>query len=126
MHALKIWRHYLYGSTCRIYTDHKNLKYVFTQKELNKRQRTWLELMADYDMDLQYQEGHINVVADALSRKRVSLNMLVSCPKLRQEIEDMGIDIMKSGSVLAYLGAMLVKPSLLEDIAVAQMFDQCA
>ena len=80
--------------------------------------------MADYDMDLQYQEGRANVVADALSRKRVSLNALVSCPRLRQEIEDMGIDIVQRGSVFAYLGAMQAKPSLLEDISVAQMFDK--
>ncbi|KAJ1692761.1 hypothetical protein LUZ63_009459 [Rhynchospora breviuscula] len=68
--ALKIWRHYLYGSKCRIFTDHQSLKYVFTQKELNLRQRRWLELMKDYDLDIQYLAGKANVVADALSRKR--------------------------------------------------------
>ena len=52
-----------------IYTDHKSLKYIFTQKELNMRQRRWLELMADYDIDLQYHPGKVNVVSDALSRK---------------------------------------------------------
>ena len=59
--ALKIWRHYLYGATCKIFTDHKSLKYLFTQKERNMRQRRWLEI--------QYHEGKANVVADALSRK---------------------------------------------------------
>ena len=79
--------------------------------------------MADYDMDLQYQEGRTNVVAETLSRKRVALNMLITCPRLRQEIEDLGIDIVQWGSVLAYLGAMQARPSLLEDIAVPQTFD---
>ncbi|XP_074305116.1 uncharacterized protein LOC141640055 [Silene latifolia] len=52
--ALKIWRHYLYGISCRIYTDHKSLKYLFTQKEINMRQRRWLEFIKDYDLDIQY------------------------------------------------------------------------
>ena len=67
--ALKIWRHYLYGERCEIFTDHKSLKYLFSQKELNMRQRRWLELMKDYDLDIQYHPGKANVVADALSRK---------------------------------------------------------
>ena len=50
--ALKIWRHYLYGAHCKIYTDHKSLKYLFTQKELNMRQRRWLELVKDYDFEI--------------------------------------------------------------------------
>ncbi|WVZ84289.1 LOW QUALITY PROTEIN: hypothetical protein U9M48_031339 [Paspalum notatum var. saurae] len=68
-HALKIWRHYLYGQRCEIYTDHKSLKYIFTQNELNMRQRRWLELIKDYDMEIHYDPGKANVVADALSRK---------------------------------------------------------
>ena len=67
--ALKIWRHYLYGATCKTFTDHKSLKYIFTQKDLNMRQRRWLELIKDYDLDIQYHEGKANVVVDALSRK---------------------------------------------------------
>ena len=67
--ALKIWRHYLYGVKCTIYTDHKSLKYFFTQKELNMRQRRWLELLKDYDCEILYHPGKANVVADALSRK---------------------------------------------------------
>jgi hypothetical protein len=69
--ALKIWRHYLYGESCDIFTDHKSLKYLFTQKELNLRQRRWLELIKDYDLTIQYNPGRANVVADALSRKSV-------------------------------------------------------
>ncbi|WVZ70623.1 hypothetical protein U9M48_019271 [Paspalum notatum var. saurae] len=69
VHALKIWRHYLLGNTCHIYTDHKSLKYIFTQPELNMRQRRWLELIKDYDLEVHYHLGKANVVADALSRK---------------------------------------------------------
>ena len=70
--ALKIWRHYLYGEKCEIYTDHKSLKYFFTQKELNMRQRRWLELVKDYDCEINYHPGKANVVADALSRKSLA------------------------------------------------------
>ncbi|KAL4326034.1 hypothetical protein GQ457_11G028600 [Hibiscus cannabinus] len=67
--SLKIWRHYLYGEKCIVYTDHKSLKYLMTQKELNLRQRRWLELLKDYDLSIEYHPGKANVVADALSRK---------------------------------------------------------
>ena len=67
--ALKIWRHYLYGATCQIFTDHKSLKYLFTQKELNLRQRRWMELLKHYDCTIDYHPGKANIVADALSRK---------------------------------------------------------
>ena len=70
--ALKIWRHYLYGEKCRIFTDHKSLKYLLTQKDLNLRQRRWLELLKDYDCIIDYHPGKANVVADALSRKMIS------------------------------------------------------
>ncbi|KAD3067059.1 hypothetical protein E3N88_34939 [Mikania micrantha] len=67
--ALKIWRHYLYGTKCVVYTDHKSLQHIFDQKELNMRQRRWVELLNDYDCDIRYHPGKANVVADALSRK---------------------------------------------------------
>ena len=66
--ALKIWRHYLYGEKCEIYTDHKSLKYLFTQKELNMRQIRWLELIKDYDHTINCHSGKANVVVDAVSR----------------------------------------------------------
>jgi hypothetical protein len=69
IHALKIWRHHLMGAKCHIYTDHKSLKYIFTQADLNMRQRRWLELIKDYDLEVHYHPGKANVVADALSRK---------------------------------------------------------
>ncbi|GJS70669.1 putative reverse transcriptase domain-containing protein [Tanacetum coccineum] len=67
--ALKIWRHYLYGTKCTVFTDHKSLQHILDQKELNMRQRQWLELLSDYDCDIRYHPGKANVVADALSRK---------------------------------------------------------
>ncbi|GJZ74497.1 putative reverse transcriptase domain-containing protein [Tanacetum coccineum] len=67
--ALKIWRHYLYGTKCTMFTDHKSLQHILNQKELNMRQRCWLELLSDYDCEIRYHPGKANVVADALSRK---------------------------------------------------------
>nr|GEZ52556.1 reverse transcriptase domain-containing protein [Tanacetum cinerariifolium] len=67
--ALKIWRHYLYGTKWTVFTDHKSLQHILDQKELNMRQRRWLELLSDYDCEIRYHPGKANVVADALSRK---------------------------------------------------------
>jgi ribonuclease HI len=69
VHALKICRHYIMGTKCQFYTDHKSLKYIFTQKGLNLRQHRWLELIKDYDLEIHYHPGKANLVADALSRK---------------------------------------------------------
>jgi hypothetical protein len=77
VHALKIWRHYMIGNKGQIFTDHKSLKYIFTQRDLNLRQHRWLELIKDYDLDIQYHPGKANVVADALSRKSQA-NMLIA------------------------------------------------
>ncbi|GJY10873.1 putative reverse transcriptase domain-containing protein, partial [Tanacetum coccineum] len=67
--ALKIWRHYLYGTKCIVFTDHKSFQHILDQKELNMRQRRWLKLLSDYDRKIRYHPGKANVVADALSRK---------------------------------------------------------
>jgi hypothetical protein len=91
--ALKSWRHYLYGETCDIYTDHKSLKYIFTQKELNMRQRRWLELIKDYDLTIQYHPGKANVVADALSRTGV----LRTWMPLIADLDRMGITFCYAG-----------------------------
>ena len=69
VHALKIWRHYLIGNKCKIFKDHKSLKYIFTQPNLSLQQRRWLELINNCDLSVQYHLGKANVVADALSRK---------------------------------------------------------
>jgi hypothetical protein len=69
VHTLKVWKHYLLGNLVHIYTDHKSLKYLFTQPDLNMRQQRWLELIKDYELEVHYHPGKANVVADALSRK---------------------------------------------------------
>ncbi|KAJ9544987.1 hypothetical protein OSB04_024694 [Centaurea solstitialis] len=84
--ALKIWRHYLYGVKCQIYTDHKSLQYLLSQKELNMRQRRWIELLSDYDCEILYHPGKGNVVADALSRKGAYRINIV--PDLKAEIKE--------------------------------------
>jgi hypothetical protein len=67
--ALRMWQHYLLGNVVHIYTDHKSLKYIFTQPDLNMRQRRWLELIKDYELEVHYHPGKANMIADALSRK---------------------------------------------------------
>ncbi|GJT35864.1 putative reverse transcriptase domain-containing protein [Tanacetum coccineum] len=67
--ALRLWRHYLYGTKCVVYTDHKSLQYILDQKELNMRQHRWVELLSDYDCEIHYHPGKANVIADALSHK---------------------------------------------------------
>jgi ribonuclease HI len=99
VHALKIWRHYLIGSRCEVYTDHKSLKYIFTQTELNMRQRRWLELIKDYDLGIHYHPGKANVVADALSRKTYC-NVAQIWPDqdhLCRELEKLRLTVVQSG-----------------------------
>ena len=76
--ALKMWRHHLYGARFEIFIDHKSLKYVFTQRDLNLRQRRWVEYMKDYDFELAYHSGKANVVVDVLSRKSYIASLLTS------------------------------------------------
>nr|CAB3451516.1 unnamed protein product [Digitaria exilis] len=118
VHALKIWRHYLIGNKCDIYTDHKSLKYVFTQSELNMRQRRWLELIKDYDVNLQYHPGKANVVADALSRKVYCNNLMVkeSQPELYEELSKMKLEIVEQGQ----LHELRVRYDLEDRIKLAQ------
>ena len=80
VHALKIWRHYLIGHKSDIYTDHKSLKYIFSQIDLNLRQRRWLELIKDYDLEVHYHPRKANVVDDTLSWKKYA-NELHATPK---------------------------------------------
>jgi len=75
--ALKTWRHYLYGSQFQIFSDHKSLKYLFDQKELNMRQKRWMKYMKDCDFELLYHPGKANVIVDALSWKRMHMSSLM-------------------------------------------------
>jgi hypothetical protein len=100
VHALKIWRHYLLGNVCHIYTDHKSLKYIFTQLELNMIQRRWLELIKDYELEIHYHPGKANIVADALSRKASChcLTMRTSDITLCQEMEKLNLGMIQHGT----------------------------
>jgi hypothetical protein len=117
--TLKSWRHYLYGEICDIYIDHKSLKYIFTQKELNLRQCRWLELIKDCDLSIHYPPGKANVVADAHSRSgvpKVALQLIANLDRL--------------GVALCYVGTaseethMLIQSSLMERVPVAQQQDR--
>jgi hypothetical protein len=101
VHALKIWRHYLTGNKCELFSNHKSLKYFFTQIELNMRQRRWLEMIKDYDVEINYHPGKANVVADALSRKTYCNNLMVreEQPALHEELEKLRIEIVDHGQV---------------------------
>lgn len=88
--ALKLWRHYLYGVRFTIYTDHKCLKHIFDQKELNMRQRRWMETLNDYDCEIIYHEGKANVVADALSRKEREVPKRVRALRLELKLDLIG------------------------------------
>jgi hypothetical protein len=101
VHALKIWCHYLLGNICHIYTDHKSLKYIFTQSELNMRQGRWLELIKDYDLEIHYHPGKANVVADTLSRKASCHCLTVRTPNttLCQEMEKLNLGMIQHGTL---------------------------
>jgi len=90
--ALKTWRHYLYGAQFQVFSDHKSLKYLFDQKELNMRQRRWMEYLKDYNFDLFYHPGKANVVADALSRKKAHVSaMMIKELELIEKLRDMNL-----------------------------------
>jgi len=92
--ALKTWRHYLYGSQFQVFSDHKSLKYLFDHKELNMRQRRWMEYLKDYDFELLYHPGKANVVADALSRKRVHMSaMMMKKLELIEKLRDVNLNL---------------------------------
>jgi hypothetical protein len=122
VHALKIWRHYLMGAHYNIYTDHKSLKYIFTQADLNMRQRRWLELIKDYDLEVHYYPGKVNVVADALSRKAQCncMNMDARVTTLCDELCKLNLEVVSSGA-LSYIS---VEPTLQEQIVMAQIGDK--
>ncbi|KAG8503702.1 hypothetical protein CXB51_001695 [Gossypium anomalum] len=104
--ALKIWRHYLYGEKYRVYTDHKSLKYLMSQKDLSLRQRRWLELLKDYELVIDYHPRKANVVADALSKK-----LLFALRVMNTQLK-----ISDDSSILAEIRA---RPMFLQEISEA-------
>ena len=123
--ALKIWRHYLYGETCQIFTDHKSVKYLLTQKELNLRQKRWLELIKDYELVIEYHPGKANMVADALSRKSsTSLAYIrTAYVSILMEMRILGLDLSYDGYG-ALLAIFMVIPFLVDQIRGKQMQDE--
>ncbi|KAK4381676.1 Retrovirus-related Pol polyprotein from transposon.6 [Sesamum angolense] len=124
VHALKIWRQYLYGEKFQILTHHKSLKYILTQKELNLRQRRWIELLKDYDCTIDFHLGKANVVADALSRK--SSNTLASLGSHNQtlllEMRSMNTEL-EVDQVAGLLAALQLKPDFVDHIKEAHTQD---
>jgi hypothetical protein len=122
VHALKIWRHYMIGNKCKIFTDHKSLKYIFTQKELNLRQRRWIELIKDYDLEIQYHLGKANVVADALSHKGQVNNITthLMAQKLCWEMEQLNLGMLNNMEATV----MEVESTLEEEIRKGQETDE--
>jgi hypothetical protein len=122
VHALKIWKHYLMGNCCNIFTDHNSLKYIFTQSELNMRQQRWLELIKDYDLEVHYHPGKANVVTDALSRK-VHCNHLELEPvseTLCEEMRRLNLEVVQLGN----LYALAAKSNLYDRIITTQRNDE--
>jgi hypothetical protein len=122
VHALKIWRHYLLGKRCKLYTDHKSLKYIFTQSNLNLKQRRWLELIKDYDLGINYHPGKANMVADALSqRSHVSQLVVDSMPfELSEEFDKLNLRIIANTEAME----IEVGSSLLQEIRRGQQEDE--
>jgi hypothetical protein len=122
VHALKIWRHYLMGKRCELYIDHKSLKYIFTQLNLNLRQRGWLELIKDYDLRINYHPGKANVMADALSRRsHVSHLVVDSMPfELCEEFDKLNLRIVTNTEAIE----MEDSANLLQEIQKGQVEDE--
>jgi hypothetical protein len=122
IHALKIWRHHLMGAKCNIYTDHKSLKYIFTQVDLNMRQRRWLELIKDYDLEVHYHPSKGNVVADALSRKAHChcLSIKVFSETLCYQTRKLNLEIIPQCS----LNLISIESTLQDRIIMSQMHDE--
>ncbi|GKB61388.1 putative reverse transcriptase domain-containing protein [Tanacetum coccineum] len=113
--ALRLWRHYLYGTKCTVYTDHKSLQYILDQKELNMRQRRWIKLLSDYDCEIRYHPGKANVEADALSQKdrepiRVRSLVMTIHTNLLERILNAQTEAMKEENVKAENLGRLIKP----------------
>ncbi|GJT09516.1 putative reverse transcriptase domain-containing protein [Tanacetum coccineum] len=113
--VLRLSRHYLYGTKCVVFIDHKSLQYILNQKELNLRQRIWIELSSDYDCEIRYHLGKANVMADALSRKErnkplhVRALMMTVHNDLPKQICDAQEEAMKRENVKAENLGRLIK-----------------
>jgi hypothetical protein len=119
IHALKVWRHYILGNLVHICTDHKNLKYLITQPNLNMRWRRWLELIKDYDLEVHYHLGKVNVVADALSRKHSYNHLTIYSHPSCCDPEEPSRQVVPHGR----LNNIALIPTIKEDVIVDQRTD---
>src|SRR4030067_1764789 len=118
-----MWRDYLYGSRFEVFSDHKSLKYLFDQKELNMRQQRWLELLKDYEFGLNYHPGKANVVADALSRKTLHMSaMMVKEFELLEQFRDVSL-VCELAPQSVMLGMLKINNEFLSDIREAKKVD---
>ncbi|TYJ97505.1 pol protein [Cucumis melo var. makuwa] len=121
--ALKIWRHYVYGKKIQIFTNYKSLKYFFIQKEVNIRQRRWLELVKDYDCEILYHPSKANVVDDSLSKNvSHSTALITRQAPLHQDLERAEIAVLV-GVVTSQLAMLSVQPTLRQKIIVTHHND---
>lgn len=121
--ALKMWRHYLYRARFEVYIDHQSLKYIFTQRDLNLRQRRWLEFVKDYDFELSYHLGKANVIADALSRHSYVVSLYVAREwRLMDTVTDTMIRVPKDLE-WASVVSLSVMPRLYHQIIATQRTD---
>jgi hypothetical protein len=141
IYALKLWRHYLLGNRCEIYTDHQSLKYLFTQPDLNLRQQRWMEAISDYDCGISYTPGKANVMADALIRKSYCnyLEVREIQPLLHEEFRKLNLHTVPPGSLASppeefrkmnlrvvsqgHLNTLVVEPDLDNKIKTMQKYD---
>ena len=121
--ALKIWRHHLYEVRFEVFSNHKSLKYLFDQKELNMRQRRWMEFLKDYQFELKYHPGKANVVADALSRKSLSVVwMMIKEVELIESFRDLNMRFSITPQTIQ-LSQIRITSSFKEQIQHAQQQD---
>jgi hypothetical protein len=122
VHALMLWRHYLIGKRCEVYSYHKSLKYIFMQLDLNLRQQRWLELLKDYDLGINYHPGKANVVTDALSHRTYLNGLIVETVPfdLCEELDKLNLRLTVNTGVVA----MQVDSTFSQDICKGQLEDE--
>ena len=121
--ALKLWRHYLYGEKFAVHSYHKSLQYLFTQGDLNNRQRRWMEYIKDYDFSIKYHPGKVNVVADALSRKAAFSGCIMPEWRWMEQFRDMDVEAWPVNEKILVATMGVWEPEIVNRIKVAQKDD---
>ena len=121
--SLKIWCHYLYGEQFEVFSNHKNLKYIFTQRDLNMRHGRWMDFLEDYDFTLHYPSGKAKLVADALSRKSQGVLASIASREWRMLETVRQFRLQYDEQAQGTLGSMMATPSLLSKVIESQVQD---